>query len=212
VRVLPRAFPSRGAGTAGVLRPELEMRVTSKGGPGRGSAGQRGFTLVELVIVVIVLGVLAAVVVPSFQGFVNRGRDRAFETDQRLLQAAVDAWRTDVANRAGNPWPTMGGVKGTPVDANADGDYLDGGDTNSFVKLSLLVTGGYIKGADALKSYAYAPLAIGNTGVPSTSLGSYLWYLDANGVVQALYWNDANGNGLVDGGETASGFQEGIYP
>ncbi len=182
----------------------------------------RGFTLIEIIVVLAVLGVLAAVVVPNLTGFLSRGKDRAFESDQRLLQATVDAWRTDISQRAGNPWPTMDGTKGTPADNTntPDGDYVDSttgagqtvADVNSFLKISLLTTGTYLKGNDVVKSYKYANTAVGATGAPSTSVGSYLWYIDTNGLVKALRWNDADADNLVDSGETTSGFVSDVYP
>jgi prepilin-type N-terminal cleavage/methylation domain-containing protein len=155
--------------------------------------GGKGFTLIEIIIVLAVLGVLAAVVVPNVAGFVTRGKDRSFEADRRLLQSAVDAWRTDVSNRAGNPWPTLTGNKGsiaTCADDAADG--IDVGTINAnchIVKISNL-TPNYLKGADALKSFAYSTgTAAGATNSP---VGSYVWYIDTNGLVQARRWTPAS--------------------
>ncbi|MBI2934373.1 MAG: prepilin-type N-terminal cleavage/methylation domain-containing protein, partial [Chloroflexi bacterium] len=67
----------------------------------------KGFTLVELMIVLAVLAVLAAVVIPNVSGYLGRGKERAWDADRDILQSAVDAWRTDIRNRAGNPWPVL---------------------------------------------------------------------------------------------------------
>lgn len=177
--------------------------------------GKKGFTLIEILIVLAVLAVLAAVVIPSVSGYLSRGKERAFESDRRLLQAAVDGWRTDVSHRAGNPWPTVGAVKGTPADNSGpvDGDYVDAGDVNSFIKISDLVTDGYLKGADTVKSYKYAPVTTyGATGVPTTSKGSYLWYVDTTGLVQAYRWDDANTDSKIDLLELTADFVPGVYP
>ncbi len=178
--------------------------------------GSKGFTLIEIMIVLAVLAVMAAIVVPNVAGFLGRGKERAFEGDRRILQGAVDAWRTDIGARTGNPWPTVGGVKGTPADASdpVDGDYVDAGDTNSFIKLSLLTTGNVLKGNDTVKSYKYAATAtLGDTGVASSgNVGSYLWYIDTNGLVQAYRWDDADADGKVDAGETTANFVTDVYP
>ncbi|GEM_PF-344448 len=147
----------------------------------------RGFTLVEIMIVLAVLAVLAAVVIPNVSGFLGRGKERAFDTDKRLLQAAVDAWRTDIANRAGNPWPTVGGVKGALSD-----NVLLGVDTSAttstVIKVSLLTTGTYLKGNDVVKSFAYSTGT--GTGATNSPVGSYVWYIDSNGLVQPRRWTD----------------------
>lgn len=189
---------------------------------------QRGFTLIEIIIVLAVLAVLAAVAIPNVAGFLGRGKERAWDADRNLIQAAVDAHRTDVGKRAGNPWPTLGALIGAPADMGngtadtPDLDYGDvgdkdnvretGEDLNSFIDIGALATDGYLKGADVVKS---ADKRL-NTTATNTISGSYGWYIDSKGVVQALYWNDANNDTKVDAAEVKtplpSGFQTDIYP
>lgn len=51
-----------------------------------------GFTLVELLIVVVVLGILATVVVMSVQGITNRGEDASCDADIHSLSNAAEAY------------------------------------------------------------------------------------------------------------------------
>lgn len=208
--------------------------------------GEKGFTLIEIIIVLAVLGVLAAVVVPNVSGFLGRGKERGWNSDRDTLQAAVDSYRTDVAHRAaaGNPWPTLGGLIGAPWDSGngtyvqtlntstanyTDGDYTDvgerdiyletGEDRNSFIDIGALITDKYLKSANAVKS---ADRRLNNTATNSPS-GSYGWFIDANGNVDAIYWVDLN-NGHTAGtsvnatdvqaAEVSStlGYQTDIYP
>jgi prepilin-type N-terminal cleavage/methylation domain-containing protein len=50
----------------------------------------KGFTLVELLIVVAILGVLAAIIVPNVTGLVGTGEPEAASTEHAIVQAAVD--------------------------------------------------------------------------------------------------------------------------
>ena len=51
----------------------------------------RGFTLVELLLVVAVMGVLAAVIVPSMTGIVGHSQTKAAQAELSTVQAAMNA-------------------------------------------------------------------------------------------------------------------------
>jgi general secretion pathway protein G len=96
----------------------------------------RGFTLVELLIVIVILGVLAAVTVFAVRGVTGRGEVSACAADKNTIQVAVEAYHAqnglDATNM--NMLVTGGFLKSTspnytldltgnvvPVVANANG-------------------------------------------------------------------------------------------
>lgn len=52
----------------------------------------KGFTLVELLVVIVILGILAAVVVFSVSGIQNNAQANACKTEKRTLDTAVEAY------------------------------------------------------------------------------------------------------------------------
>ncbi len=53
--------------------------------------GEKGFTLVELLIVFTLLAVLAAIMIPNVAGFVAYGHDQAAAAELSVMQTAMDA-------------------------------------------------------------------------------------------------------------------------
>jgi len=57
---------------------------------------EQGFTIMELVVVIIIIGLLAAFVAPKFFGKVSEAKQKAAKAQIELFGTALDALRLDV--------------------------------------------------------------------------------------------------------------------
>lgn len=76
---------------------------------------QKGFTLVELIVVIAIIGILAGVMLPRFFGFTDDARDAAILTEAKSIRSVADVYYAQH-----DKWPDVaeGDTKFTVGDAS----------------------------------------------------------------------------------------------
>src|ERR1700756_2212942 len=79
---------------------------------------EAGFTLVELMIFMAIVGVLAVVAIPSYMGAVRQAREAVLKEDLHTMRSAIDSYTADKqkAPQSLDDLVSEGYLKEVPVD------------------------------------------------------------------------------------------------
>lgn len=99
----------------------------------RARAEESGFTLIELMIVIVILGVLAGIVIFAVGGITDNGNVAACKSDVKTIDVAVEAYKAKNGSYPGTLDPALTtspnvflrsqtGLSGTTL-VNASGGY-----------------------------------------------------------------------------------------
>jgi general secretion pathway protein G len=86
----------------------------------------RGFTIVELLIVIVVIGILAALVIVTYNGIQQKARNTERKTDIKALQGHLEAYWADQAK-----YPTLAEANDNSANGFRD-TYFKGLDRAAF--------------------------------------------------------------------------------
>jgi len=75
---------------------------------------EKGFTLLELLIVIVIVGILATVAIPNYFSIMNKAKDSSVRANMYIIQSAVE----EFAVRSNGMYPALVGSR------NANGDSL----------------------------------------------------------------------------------------
>jgi len=64
---------------------------------------RKGFTLIELIVVIVIVGILAAILIPRFSGFTDKAQSTQATVYAKQVATAIDSYYAEK-----NAWPTEG--------------------------------------------------------------------------------------------------------
>ena len=132
---------------------------------------ERGLTLVELLVVVVILGIIAAIAVVAIGGIIENSKKDAMVADAKQMVSAAKLHTASNPNATGLEFITTSGTGSSATTTKGDGyDYIsslkdpfgDGEYTNASVAISQKTDGKYaytvtLTSKDTKYSYALTP-------------------------------------------------------
>jgi general secretion pathway protein G len=82
-----------------------------------GKRKDKGFTLVELLIVIVILGILATVTVFAVRGITDKGQENSCDVEKRSIETAFEAYYADNGSDAASISALVGGYLKTDPSA-----------------------------------------------------------------------------------------------
>ena len=157
---------------------------------------ESGFTIVELLIVIVVIGILAAITIVSYNGITAKANAATARSNAESVQKVAEAYNAD-----NSVYPTLAQITSTWTNQSSQlPTALNGGTTVVATNGALTTGAGLVNGANATNCAGGGPTSVTNTClgaangtkdvifVPKGTTGDCIGYYDyPNGVTAWVY-------------------------
>ncbi len=160
---------------------------------------KKSFTLVEILIVVAILGILAAIVLPTFQDHITEAKEAAAKDNLRILRNAIEIYAAQHNNVP--PGYINGDTEGDPTYTVYWLQMMDA--SNAAGQTAAVGTPGYEYGPylseypeNPFNGFSFVAMVPNGESFPAEPTGEYGWVYQPRTKTIKLDWPGADTKGI----------------